>query len=78
VPLSMPYHNVKYQPADPRHWAQCYGWDTNATLSPLEEHLPELNWVLSQTFGTGIMAQLRSRKLCVGVALSGQLAWLEM
>ena len=36
-------------------------YETNATLSPLEDHLHELNWVLSQTFGTGIMAQLRSR-----------------
>ena len=66
VPLSMPYHNVQYNTADPIHWKPCYGYLTNATLTPLEEHLPELNWVLSQTFGTGIMAQLRSRYLYDG------------
>jgi hypothetical protein len=66
VPMSMPYHNVKFNTADPKHWAACYGWETNATLTPLENHLPELNWALSQTFGTGIMAQLRSRYLYDG------------
>jgi hypothetical protein len=66
VPLSMPYHNVQYNSADPLHWESCYGYDTNATLAPLEEHLSELNWALSQTFGTGVMAQLRSRKLYDG------------
>ena len=66
VPLSMPYHNVQFNPADPVHWKACFGYNTNATLAPLEEHLPELNWVLSQTFGTGIMAQLRSRYLYDG------------
>ena len=40
----MPYHNVQYNPADPIHWKMCYGYDTNATLAPLEDHLPELNW----------------------------------
>ena len=66
VPLSMPYHNVQYNDADPIHWKPCYGYQTNATLAPLEEHLSELDWVLSQTFGTGIMAQLRSRYLYDG------------
>jgi hypothetical protein len=67
VPLSMPYHNVQQDPKDPfGPWTPCYGYQTNATLTPLEEHLPELNWVLSQTFGTGTMAQLRSRYLYDG------------
>eukprot|EP01051_Picozoa_sp_SAG22_P014847 SAG22_NODE_1860_length_3434_cov_2.948126_1_plen_266_part_00 len=66
VPLSMPYHDVQYNQADPTHWKACYGYETAATLTPLEEHLPELNWVLSQTFGTGIMPQLRSRYLYDG------------
>lgn len=51
VPLSMPYHNVQYNPDDPIHWKSCYGYLTNATLTPLEEHVQELNWMLSQTFG---------------------------
>jgi hypothetical protein len=75
VPLSMPYHNVQFNPADPIHWKSCYGYDTNATLTPLEEHLPELNWVLSQTFGTGIMPQLRSRYLYDGPQSKALLQW---
>lgn len=66
VPWSMPYHNVQYNPEDPARWMACYGYVTNATLAPLEAHLDEINWVLSQTFGTGIMAQLRSRYLYDG------------
>eukprot|EP00040_Diaphanoeca_grandis_P013675 m.69130 g.69130 ORF g.69130 m.69130 type:complete len:822 (-) comp24054_c0_seq2:107-2572(-) len=75
VPLSMPYHNVQFNPADKYHWASCYGYLTNATLTPLEEHLPELNWVLSQTFGTGVMAQLRSRYLYDGPQSKTLLQW---
>jgi hypothetical protein len=75
VPLSMPYHNVQYNPEDPIHWKSCYGYDTNATLTPLEEHIPELNWVLSQAFGTGIMAQLRSRYLYDGPQSKAVLQW---
>jgi hypothetical protein len=66
VPWSMPYHNVQHNAADPVHWMPCYGHQTNATLTPLERHLPELEWALSQTFGTGIMAQLRSQYLYDG------------
>jgi hypothetical protein len=77
VPFTMPYHDVQYNPADPIHWASCYGYLTNATLAPLEEHLPEINWVLSQTFGTGVMPQLRSRYLWDGPKSKALLAkWI--
>ena len=75
VPLSMPYHNVQFDYADPQHWRSCYGYQTNATLTPLEQHLPELNWMFSQTFGTGIMAQLRSRYLYDGPQSKALLQW---
>lgn len=66
VPLSMPYHNVKYNPDDPIHWKSCYGYLTNATLTPLEEHVQELNWMLSQTFG--IMLFVMSEEFELGTA----------
>ena len=81
VPWTAPYHDVQFNADDPVHWKPCYGYQTNATLTPLEEHLSEVNWVLSQTFGTGIMAQLRSRFLYDGPkskALLGQwIAWFR-
>jgi len=81
VPLSMPYHNVQYNPDDPIHWKSCYGYLTNATLTPLEEHVQELNWMLSQTFGTGVMPQLRSRYLYDGpqskAVLQRWIAWFR-
>jgi hypothetical protein len=42
------------------------GYDSAATLSPLEEHVPEIEWALSSLWGTGASAQVRGRVLWDG------------
>jgi hypothetical protein len=65
-PLSAPYHPSEPDPAQPGHWPAVAGYDSAATLSPLEAHVPELEWALSAMFGTGASAELRGRKLWDG------------
>ena len=65
-PLSAPYHPSEPDPAQPGRWRAVAGYDSAATLSPLEAHVPELEWALSAVFGTGASAELRGRKLWDG------------
>lgn len=52
--------------AESCRWKPVVGYESTATLEPLDEHLVELEWALSQTFGTGIMSVLRGYRLYQG------------
>ena len=62
VPL-VPYHPSATvdDPENPgrRKFERVVGLESSATLEPLDEHLVELEWALSQTYGTGITGSVR-------------------
>jgi ribosome modulation factor len=62
VPL-VPYHPSAAvdDPENPgrRKFDTVVGYESSATLEPLDEHLVELEWALSQTYGTGITGIVR-------------------
>eukprot|EP00039_Didymoeca_costata_P032421 m.37766 g.37766 ORF g.37766 m.37766 type:complete len:774 (-) comp9349_c0_seq2:28-2349(-) len=39
------------------------GYESSATLEPLDEHLVELEWALSNTYGTGVITNLRGYRM---------------
>ena len=66
VPLSSPYHPAEPDPANPGKWRPVVGEDSVATLSPLEEHVNEIEWALSTIWGSGAFALLRATKMYDG------------
>ena len=66
MPLSGPYHPSEPDPGRPDRFRDVVGYDSLATLSPLEDHVPETEWALSTYFGTGVMANMRAHKLWDG------------
>jgi len=59
LPLSAPYHPAEPDPSNPSKWRDATGYDSAATLSPLEDHVNEIEWALSTTFGTGAAPMIR-------------------
>ena len=69
IPFSGPYHPTEafFDPAtNVTKWKAVVGYDSTATLSPLEDHLVEIEWALSTYFGTGAFANMRAHKLWDG------------
>ena len=66
IPYSAAYHPSQPDPSDPTKWVQVTGYDSVATLSPLEDHIPEIEWALSSIWGCGAFALLRGVKLYDG------------
>jgi hypothetical protein len=60
-----PYHPQEASP-DGAAWLPVAGLTSSATLEPLDEHAVELEWALSQTFGTGIFSNLRGSRMAAG------------
>jgi hypothetical protein len=60
-----PYHPVQVLEGG-SSWAPVVGLESTATLEPLEEHTVELEWALSQSFGTGIFTHFRGTRLFGG------------
>eukprot|EP00051_Salpingoeca_urceolata_P030026 m.758 g.758 ORF g.758 m.758 type:complete len:867 (-) comp306_c0_seq1:90-2690(-) len=60
------YHPSELGPGG--KFKQVVGYTSSATLEPLDDHLLELEWALSQTFGTGIASQLRVFRMYQGAA----------
>ena len=61
-----PYHPEQVLPDNPNKWSPVVGLESTATLEPLENHTVELEWALSQTFGTGIFTNIRGYRLYGG------------
>lgn len=61
-----PYHPQQVLPNNPANWSPVVGLESTATLEPLENHTVELEWALSQTFGTGIFTNMRGYRLYGG------------
>ena len=62
IPL-VPYHPTAAVD-DPKHpgayrFENVVGFESSATLEPLDDHLVELEWALSQSYGTGIAGSVR-------------------
>ena len=76
-----PYHPVQVLPEDPAQWAPVYGLESTATLEPLEEHVLELEWALSQSFGTGVFVNFRGPRIFGGplsqAAVNKWTAWFK-
>jgi len=76
-----PYHPVQVLPDAPGVWSPVYGRESTATLEPLEDHVPELEFALSQSFGTGIFVNFRGSRLFGGprsqAAVAKWAAWLK-
>lgn len=67
IPLSAPYHPTEPDPStNNTKWRRVVGYDSVATLSPLESHLDELDWALSQSFAIGVWVNIRGRYLWDG------------
>ena len=73
VPNALRYYVAPFTPFHPAQvlpgattWSSVTGLESTATLEPLEEHVLELEWTLSQTFGTGIFTNLRGVRLAGG------------
>lgn len=81
VPFSAPYHPSEPDPANPDRFRPVTGYDSMATLSPLEEHVPEIEWALSGMFGTGAAPLIRGYKLYDGpkskAAITQWIAWAK-
>jgi hypothetical protein len=61
-----PYHPSQVLPSAPGVWSPVTGLESTATLEPLEEHTVELEWALSQSFGTGVFVNFRGARLSGG------------
>ena len=61
-----PYHPSQVLPEAPTVWSPARGLESTATLEPLEEHVPELEFALSQSFGTGVFVNFRGTRLFGG------------
>jgi hypothetical protein len=65
VPL-VPYHPTAVT-VDPetgrKQMGSVTGYTSTATLEPQDEHLVELDWALSQVFGTGVAGTLRGYRV---------------
>ena len=81
IPYSSPYHPSAPDPNDPTKWVPVTGYDSVATLSPLEDHVNEIEWALSSTWGIGAFALVRSVKLYDGpkslAAIQKWTAWTK-
>ena len=88
VPNALRYYVAPFTPFHPAQvwpgaspWSGVTGLESTATLEPLEEHVPELEWTLSQTFGTGIFTNLRGVRLAGGplstAAVTKWVAWFQ-
>eukprot|EP00038_Savillea_parva_P010018 m.187380 g.187380 ORF g.187380 m.187380 type:complete len:1011 (+) comp17050_c0_seq1:40-3072(+) len=66
IPLSAPYHPSAPDPTDPNKFRPVIGHDSVATLSPLEQHVDEIEWALSGVFGSGATPLIRGYKLWDG------------
>ena len=55
----VPYHPTMVDPKGTNTFKPANSYETSATLEPLDEHLLELEWALSQQYGTGIFHNLR-------------------
>ena len=66
LPMSAPYHPSEPDPDRPGKWRAVTGYTSAATLAPFEEHVPELEWALSQAWGSGAFPQLRGHSLWDG------------
>jgi hypothetical protein len=64
--LSGPYHPTEPDPANPTKWKPVVGYDSAATLSPIEQHLVETEWALSTYYGTGVFTNLQATKMWDG------------
>ena len=60
-----PYHPLQVLPGQSA-WSPVVGLESTATLEPLEEHTLELEWALSQSFGTGIFVNFRGTRMAGG------------
>jgi hypothetical protein len=60
-----PYHPLQVLPGGSA-WSPVVGLESTATLEPLEEHALELEWALSQSFGTGIFVNFRGTRMAGG------------
>lgn len=68
-------------PSAPTVWSPVVGLQSTATLEPLEDHVLELEWALSQSFGTGIYVNFRGSRLFAGpaskAAVTKWVAWFK-
>jgi hypothetical protein len=66
-PLALvPYHPMQVGGAGNSSWEPVIGYESSATLEPLEEHVTEMEWALSQAFGTGIFSPPRGYRAYSG------------
>jgi hypothetical protein len=68
-----PYHPVETAPGNP-NWVPVTGLTSSATLEPLDDHTVELEWALSQSWGTGIFTNMRGVRLAAGAPSTAVLA----
>eukprot|EP00040_Diaphanoeca_grandis_P036541 m.233286 g.233286 ORF g.233286 m.233286 type:complete len:895 (+) comp33639_c0_seq1:188-2872(+) len=66
IPFTAPYHPSQPDPTDPSKFVSVVGYQSAATLSPLEDHLVETEWALSTYFGTGVLTNIRAPVLYEG------------
>ena len=75
-----PYHPLQVLPGSAA-WSPVVGLQSTATLEPLEEHVLELEWALSQSFGTGIFVNFRGSRMAGGprsaAAVAKWVAWFK-
>ena len=63
LPISSPCHNLA---SDGSHFPATHGYDSAATISPLEEHIVEYDFALNTVFWTGVSGELRVTSLWDG------------
>ena len=74
----VPYHQTQIDPAGGGKYVAVVGYESSATLEPLDEHLTELEWSLSQQYGIGIYHNLRGYRAYQSEASKAvMLKWIQ-